>query len=136
MITYAIVPTLGLEEARELYRASTLGERRPIDDDARFGAMLKNANLIIVARDGPLLVGIARSLTDFAHSTYLADLAVRTSHQRKGIGKELMRLTQEAGGLKTSLILLSAPAAVNYYPKVGFTNPPSAWWLKPGDKLV
>jgi len=135
MITYRTTPDLDIEQARELYRASTLGERRPIDDLERFPAMLRNANLIITAWDGDLLVGIARSLTDFAHSTYLADLAVRVSHQHKGIGKELIRLTREAGGPQTMVILLSAPAAVGYYPKVGFTNPPSAWWLKPGDKI-
>ena len=138
MVTYLRTDalTIDIDQARELYRASTLGERRPIDDEVRFTAMLRNANLIFTAWDGELLVGIARSLTDFAHSTYLADLAVRVSHQKQGVGKELMRLTQEAGGAKTSLILLSAPAAVGYYPRVGFSNPPSAWWLKPGDRLI
>jgi len=138
MVTYRRTPAaeIDIAQTRELYRTSTLGERRPIDDDARFTAMLRNANLIFTAWDGDLLVGIARSLTDFSHSTYLADLAVRVSHQRKGIGKELMRLTQEAGGAKTSLILLAAPAAVDYYPRVGFTHPPSAWWLRPGDRLT
>lgn len=137
MVTYLRTDalTVDINQARELYRASTLGERRPIDDDARFTAMVRNANLIFTAWDGELLVGIARSLSDFAHCTYLADLAVRVSHQRQGIGKELMRLTQEAGGAGTNLILLAAPAAVDYYPRVGFTNHPSAWWLRPGEKL-
>src|SRR5690606_20172689 len=91
MIEYRDDLRPGLAEARELYRASTLGERRPIDDDARFGAMLANANLVITAWDGDLLVGISRGLSDFAWTTYLADLAVRASHQRRGIGSELVR---------------------------------------------
>jgi predicted N-acetyltransferase YhbS len=98
-------------------------------------AMLSNANLVITAWDGDLLVGISRSISDFSYITYLSDLAVRVSHQRSGIGKELMRRTQEAGGKKTTLLLLSAPAAAEYYPHVGFTHHPRAWLLRPGDVL-
>jgi GNAT superfamily N-acetyltransferase len=126
---------LNLDEVIELYRASTLGERRPVDDRERMGAMLKNANLVVSAWDGDLLVGIARALSDFCYITYLSDLAVRVSHQRKGIGRELIRRTQEAGGAKTLLLLLAAPAAEKYYPHVGFTQHPQAWLLHPGDPV-
>ena len=95
--------------------------------------MLKNANLLITAWDGSLLVGISRALSDFCYITYLSDLAVRVSHQRKGIGKELIRRTQSAGGPKTTLLLLAAPAAENYYPHVGFTHHPQAWLLPAGE---
>ena len=57
-------------------------------------AMLKHANIVITAWDGDLLVGISRALSDFSFVTYLSDLAVRVSHQRAGIGKELIRRTQ------------------------------------------
>jgi GNAT superfamily N-acetyltransferase len=117
------------EQARELYRASTLGERRPIDDEARFAAMLANANLIVTAWDGELLVGISRCVTDFVWTTYLADLAVRVSHQHHGIGKELMRRTQAAAP-QAKLLLLAAPAAERYYPHVGFSHFPQAWMLR------
>src|SRR5713101_5289179 len=73
------------------------------------GEMLRNANLVITAWDGDLLVGISRSMSDFAYCTYLSDLAVRLSHQRRGIGKELVRLTKLESGPKTTVILLSAP---------------------------
>lgn len=124
-----------LEEARDLYRASTLGERRPIDDDARFGAMLANANLIVTAWDGDLLVGISRCVTDFAWTTYLADLAVRVSHQRAGIGKELIRRTQAAAP-QAKVLLLAAPAAERYYPHIGFRHFPQAWMLRGDEVLV
>src|ERR1041385_1822382 len=136
MIEYRTGNDLDLEQVIELYRASTLGARRPIDDRERFGAMLKNANLVITAWEGDLLVGISRSITDFNYFTYLADLAVRVSHQKRGIGKELMRRTQELGGLKTNLLLLAAPAAEKYYPHVGFTSVQNAWILKPGEQIV
>jgi len=135
VITYRLGNDLDLDRTIELYRASTLGERRPVDDRERMAAMLRNANLVVTAWDGDLLVGISRALTDFAFVTYLSDLAVRVSHQKAGIGKELMRRTQAAGGPQTKLILLAAPAAEAYYPHVGFTRHPQCWMLSPGDAV-
>jgi len=134
MITYRLGNGLDLDAVIELYRASTLGERRPVDDCERMRLMLANANLVITAWDGELLVGIARSVTDFSYATYLSDLAVRLSHQKQGIGRELVRRTQEQGG-QASVILLSAPKAVDYYPRIGMKQHPSAWWLK-ADELL
>ncbi|MDX2267144.1 MAG: GNAT family N-acetyltransferase [Bryobacter sp.] len=131
---YRLGNNLDLDQVIELYRASTLGERRPADDRARMGQMLANANLVLTAWDGGLLVGIARSLTDFVYCTYLSDLAVRTSHQRQGIGQELMRRTQAAAP-EAMLILLAAPKAVDYYPHVGFTRHESCWLLRPGERV-
>ncbi|HOK45296.1 MAG TPA: GNAT family N-acetyltransferase [Bryobacteraceae bacterium] len=128
MITYRIGNDLDLDQVIELYVASTLGERRPVDDRGRMEAMLRNANLVVTAWDGELLVGIARSLTDFSYATYLSDLAVRVSHQRMGIGKELIRITKREGG-QARIILLAAPRAVDYYPHIGFTRHESAWIL-------
>ena len=135
MITYRDDHRPELEEARDLYRASTLGERRPIDDDVRFAAMLAQANLIVTAWDGALLVGISRALSDFSYVTYLSDLAVRVSHQRGGIGRELIRRTREAAP-RATLLLLAAPAAERYYPHIGFAHHPQAWLLREGDALA
>jgi GNAT superfamily N-acetyltransferase len=135
MIEYRAGNDLDLDQVIELYRASTLGERRPIDDRERFAAMLKNANLVITAWDADLLIGISRAITDYNYFTYLADLAVRVSHQKQGIGKELMRRTHKLGGPKTNLLLLAAPAAEKYYSHVGFTQAPNAWLLKPGERI-
>jgi GNAT superfamily N-acetyltransferase len=135
MIEYKLTPDLDVDLALELYVASTLGERRPVEDRERFAAMLQHADLIITAWDGDLLVGVSRSITDWVWTTYLADLAVRASHQRQGIGKELMRRTQEAAP-QAKLLLLAAPAAANYYGHVGFSHMPSAWWLLPHERIT
>ncbi|MBI3664705.1 MAG: GNAT family N-acetyltransferase [Acidobacteria bacterium] len=129
MINYRLGNDLDLDAVIELYRASTLGERRPIDDRERMRLMLKNANLVVTAWDGDLLVGISRSLTDFAYVTYLSDLAVRVSHQRQSIGQELIRRTKLESGPHTKILLLAAPKAVDYYPHIGFTHHPQAWVL-------
>jgi predicted N-acetyltransferase YhbS len=119
-IDYREGNALDLDRVIALYRSSTLGARRPVDDSERMRAMLAGANLVISAWDGERLVGIARSLSDFAYCTYLADLAVDVEYQKHGIGKELMRRTQQRGG-RATIFLFSAPAAVDYYPHVGFT---------------
>ncbi|HKW99567.1 MAG TPA: GNAT family N-acetyltransferase [Bryobacteraceae bacterium] len=129
MIDYRVGNKLNLDEVIELYRASTLGERRPVDDRERMAQMLAIANLVITAWDGGLLVGISRSLTDFSYVTYLADLAVRQSHQKQGIGKELVQRTRKESGPLTKIVLLAAPKAVGYYPHIGFTHHPEAWIL-------
>jgi predicted N-acetyltransferase YhbS len=135
VISYQTGRDLDLDRVIELYRASTLGERRPVDDRARMGAMLRHANLVVTAWEGELMVGISRALTDFSFVTYLSDLAVRASHQRAGIGRELIRRTREAAGPQAKLILLAAPAAETYYPHVGFTRHPQCWTLSPQDLL-
>ena len=117
-----------LEQAFAVYRESGLGERRPIGDRERFEAILRNANLVLTAWDGEEMVGIARSITDWAYVAYLSDLAVKRSHQKQGIGKELIRLTRAALHPKAMLLLLAAPAAVEYYPHLGFKHHPQAWF--------
>ena len=133
-IDYRLGNDLALDAVIELYHASTLGARRPVGEQERMAAMLRHANLVVSAWDGELLVGLARSLTDFAYVTYLSDLAVRLSHQRHGIGKELVRRTQAAAP-QARIVLLAAPAAERYYPGIGFTHVPQAWTLAPGDRV-
>jgi GNAT superfamily N-acetyltransferase len=135
MIEYRRDLELSVDAALDLYVDSTLGERRPVDDRERFAAMLRNANLTISAWDGDLLVGVSRCVTDWVWTTYLADLAVRLSYQKKGIGKELMRRTQAAAP-QARLLLLAAPAAKDYYGHVGFKHMPSAWWLQPDEEIT
>ena len=55
MISYRTGNNLNLDDVIDLYRASTLGLRRPIDDRDRMQRMIRNANLVITAWDGDLL---------------------------------------------------------------------------------
>lgn len=119
---------LDVDEVAALYTASTLAERRPVEQRDRFTTMLRRANLIITARLDGRLIGIARSLTDGAYATYLSDIAVDAEFQCQGVGRSLIRATQEAAP-QAKIVLLSAPAAVDYYPHVGFTQHNSAWVL-------
>jgi GNAT superfamily N-acetyltransferase len=131
---YRIGNDLDLDEVIGVYRRSTLAERRPVDDRERMAQMLRGANLVVTAWDGDKMVGIARSLSDFAHATYLADLAVDTDYQRGGIGRALIQRTRLAGG-RASVFLFAAPKAAAYYPHIGFT-PGSGWMLHETDEMT
>ncbi|HEV2863183.1 MAG TPA: GNAT family N-acetyltransferase [Pyrinomonadaceae bacterium] len=132
-ITYSFGNDLDVDAVIELYLDSTLGERRPVDDRAIVADMLRHANLVVAAWDGPLLVGVSRTMTDFAYVGYLSDLAVRLPYQRRGIGVRLIEKTRERMGPRSTLVLLAAPKAVGYYPRIGFTRHDSAWILRAGD---
>ncbi|BDT79972.1 GNAT family N-acetyltransferase [Polynucleobacter yangtzensis] len=130
MIEYRDNATITAEQAIDLYKRSTLGERRPIHNVQTFEAMLKNAHLTITAWDGETLIGISRSLTDFAYVAYLADLAVDQKYQRSGIGQRLIEETKSRLGPECMIVLLAAPKANEYYEHIGFEHNPRAWTLK------
>ncbi|MEO6223366.1 MAG: GNAT family N-acetyltransferase [Vicinamibacterales bacterium] len=132
-IDYRVGNDVPVGVVKALYEASTLGQRRPINDPGTLEAMMHHANLVVSAWDGSELVGISRTLTDFVYVGYLSDLAVHARCQRQGIGIGLIENTRAAMGPKSKLILLAAPAAVDYYPRIGFTHHPQAWILAATD---
>jgi ribosomal protein S18 acetylase RimI-like enzyme len=135
-IHYEHSRVIGEDEFVDLLRRSTLAERRPVDDAKCIKAMLEHANLLCTAWDGKKLVGVARSLTDFEYCCYLSDLAVDEAYQRQGIGRELIRLTQSKLGSHAKIILLAAPKADGYYPRIGFERHSSVWILSANKKLL
>jgi predicted N-acetyltransferase YhbS len=135
VITYRLGNDLDLDDVIDLYVDSTLGERRPVAERERMGTMLAEADLVVTAWDEDLMVGISRSVTDWVYCTYLSDLAVRLAYQAQGIGRELVRRTRQETPQAT-VILLAAPNAVDYYPRIGMTPHDSAWILPAGVEPV
>jgi GNAT superfamily N-acetyltransferase len=126
-VDYRIEPDLDPAEFIDALVRSTLGERRPIDRPDVIAAMLANADIVATARVVGRLVGVSRAISDFAYCTYLSDLAVDAAFQGRGIGRELIRRTHEAAGLRTDLILIAAPKARTYYPHIGMKPHDSCW---------
>jgi GNAT superfamily N-acetyltransferase len=126
-IDYALEPDLTAPEFRAVLTASGLALRRPVDDWPRLDAMLRNADLVVTARDDGRLVGVSRAITDFVYCCYLSDLAVDAAYQRQGIGRRLISETRKAAGEGATLLLNAAPAAETYYPAIGFRRLESAW---------
>jgi ribosomal protein S18 acetylase RimI-like enzyme len=128
MITYQINAPLTVDDVIRVFRNS--GIRRPIDQPGRIQEMIEHANLIVSAWDGQKLIGIGRALTDFSFCCYLSDLAVDRDYQRSGIGRALVKAVLEQIGDRCSLILLSAPEAMEYYPKLGFEEIKNGFMIK------
>ena len=126
-ISYALEPHLTADEFIDVLKRSTLAERRPIDDVPRMDQMLRQAQVIVTARAGGRLVGISRALSDFCYATYLADLAVDREFQGRGIGRQLIEETRRAAGPQTMIILIAAPGARTYYPRIGMQPHDSCW---------
>jgi GNAT superfamily N-acetyltransferase len=106
------------------------GIKRPTTDLARIARMFAGANLIISAWHDAKLVGVSRSLTDFSYCCYLSDLAVDKAFQTHGVGSELVRRTRTVIGDEVTLILLAAPDAMSYYPKIGFETAQNAFVIR------
>jgi predicted N-acetyltransferase YhbS len=124
-IVYAVEKVTAAEFVDVLHR-SGLAERRPVDEPDRIARMIEHGNLIVTARDGKKLIGVARSLSDFTYCTYLSDLAVDRAYQKQGIGKALIDKTREAVG-DSMVLLLSAPKAMTYYPHIGMPKAENAF---------
>lgn len=116
----------------DVLRRSGLAERRPVEDSECLAGMVKGADLTVTAWEDGALIGVARSVTDFVYCCYLSELAVDRAFQGRGIGRALISHTQARLGPRCSIILLAAPAAVEYYSHIGMEEHPSAWILRPG----
>jgi GNAT superfamily N-acetyltransferase len=125
---YALETGVSADEFRHLLLASGLGARRPVEDSARLETMLRNANLIVTARIDGVLVGIARSVTDFAFCCYLSDLAVSQVAQGHGIGARLVDETRKRVGPTVSVILSSVPESVGFYERIDMAPLPHCFW--------
>lgn len=134
-ITYLGNPPLTTNDFIDILKRSTLGERRPMDDLDAMDQMFRLGNLYIGAFDGSKLVGLARVMTDFVYTSYLSDLAVDEIYQKQGIGKQLIREVQKACP-RARIILISAPAAEGYYPKIGMKHHTHCYLLGPQDELT
>jgi ribosomal protein S18 acetylase RimI-like enzyme len=134
-ITYTLNAPISNAEFISVLKSSGLAERRPINDLKCITGMLENANLTVVAKIEDKVIGIARSVTDFHYCCYLSDLAVDKDYQQLGVGKMLIQKTMGALDEQCKLILLSAPNAIGYYPKIGFKKHNQAWVLDKKDQI-
>lgn len=134
-IEYKVNQPISVEQFVNLLKKTSLGERRPLENEATIKGMLENSNLIVTAWIKDQLVGVARSVTDFHYCCYLSDLSVDESVQFSGIGQYLILVTKEELSSSCKVILLSAPQAQGYYPKIGFEPHNSAWVLSNVEQL-
>ena len=128
-------PRLAAEEFLAVLERSGLAERRPVGAPERIAEMLAHANLIITARDGGKIVGVSRSVTDFAYCCYCSDLAVDRDYQGQGIGRQLLEATKTALHPKATLYLIAAPKAISYYEHIGMLRNDRCFAIAASEKL-
>jgi hypothetical protein len=128
-IEYRADRALSADEFIAILERSTLGERRPIGDRACIEGMVRNANLMVTAWDGATLIGVARSVTDFCYACYLSDLAVDLRYQLSVLVRVCVHHTVKRLGPRCKIRLIAAPAAADYYRKIGFVQNAKCWEL-------
>ena len=134
MVSYKIEKNLSLQDFIYVLTDSGLGERRPMNDPEHLERMLRNSNLVIVARDSGQVVGVLRGLSDFSYRTFIADLAVISAKQGHGIGRGMLQFARTLAP-EARLILFSAENATGFYQKIGFHLHERCYQLKVGEKL-
>ncbi len=127
-ITYRNNKDVKLEDVIRVFRNS--GITRPTDQPKRIQDMIRYSDILLTAWLGDRMIGIARALTDWSFCCYLSDLVVDKDVQKSGIGRELIARVREEIGEGVSLILLAAPSAMEYYPKVGFEKIENGFVIK------
>lgn len=90
-------------------------------------AMIDHCDILLTAWVDERLVGVARAIADDCCCCYLADLAVDRVYQRRGIGRKLVEMLEQSLGGGILLLLLAAPEAKDYYPRIGFQPVLNAW---------
>ncbi|MGO2540685.1 MAG: GNAT family N-acetyltransferase [Specibacter sp.] len=111
---------LALPELLDLY--NTVGWTSYTETPERLAAALKGSHLVVAARTGEQLVGLARVISDGASIWYLQDLLVRPEFQRCGIGRELVRQALlDSGGVRQKVLLTDdEPGQKAFYEALGF----------------
>jgi len=135
MISFQVELSLGFEEFQCILEDSGLSVRKPMENHQLPQPMLLGSNLLITARSEGRLVGVLRGLSDFCYRSFIADLAVSRSHQRKGIGRQLIQVARNQAP-EARLFLFSAEEAAPFYEKLGFHLHERCYQLKAGEGLL
>lgn len=135
MISFQVESALSLNEFQFILENSGLSVRRPMEDPKLLERMLLGSNLLITARSDGQLVGFLRGLSDFCYRSFIADLAVSRSYQRKGIGRKLIQVARNQAP-EARIILFSAEDAAPFYKKLGFHLHERCYQLKAGEELL
>ena len=135
MISYQLEAEISIKEFQSILEESGLARRRPMEDPQLLERMLLGSNLLITARSEGQLVGFLRGLSDFCYRSFIADLAVAHSYQRKGIGRQLIQVARNQAP-DARLILFSAEDALPFYEKLGFHLHERCYQLKAGEELL
>ncbi|MCX7521364.1 GNAT family N-acetyltransferase [Microbacterium sp. STN6] len=121
-IRIATAAELDLQDVLDLY--NSVGWSAYTDKPEALGAALAGSSLIVEARLGTELAGLARVISDNATICYLQDILVRPSHQREGIGRMLVTeaLARFAHVRQKVLLTDDEPGQKAFYDSLGYRS--------------
>ena len=93
MIQYQPLTSQSLEHIKALHEQH--GWLAYLTDDEKLKRAFDNSLYTLGAYEGERLVGFIRCVGDGEHIVMVQDLIIAATHQRKGIGRELMRRISE-----------------------------------------
>lgn len=135
MISYQVEAEISFNEFQSILEESGLSRRRPMEDLNLLARMISGSNLLVTARAEGKLVGLLRGISDHCYRSFIADLAVAETFQRKGIGRHLLTIAREQAP-EARLILFSAEDAAPFYRNLGFHLHERCYQLKAGEELL
>jgi GNAT superfamily N-acetyltransferase len=118
-IIYAQEQGLSAEDYAAVVASTYMRDRRPVTNLERTRRILAGSNMIVTAREAGAIVGVLRGISDGEWVCYVADLAVRDGHQRKGIGTGLLTECKRLLGPGMGIVLVAYPEAADYYRRIG-----------------
>jgi len=86
---------------------------------------IENSAFICICLFDEAIIGAGRAVSDLCRFAFIVDLNVEASHQRKGIGKQLLKnMVEECQSKNINQIEISTdpnlPWLENFYTKIGF----------------
>jgi ribosomal protein S18 acetylase RimI-like enzyme len=109
-----------LRQLLALYDATYWAKQRTLDQVER---ALRHSRPVLSAWEGGRLVGFTRVISDLTYRATIWDVIVAASHQKRGIGRELVRLAIEHPDLRTvSMFVLLTKDQHRFYERLGFTT--------------
>ena len=82
---------------------------------------MKNSGSVFTVWNNEKLVGLINTLDDGIMTAYVHYLLINPEYQRKGIGKELVRLVSEKYKDYLRIVLIAYDKEVDFYNRCGFT---------------
>ena len=118
-ITYSDDPArVDVTQLLELYHITYWAKGRTVEQVAR---ALQHSRPIITAWEGKKLVGFTRVISDLTYRATIWDVIVADSHQKHGIGREMMRRVLEHPDLSSvTMFLLLTKDQHRFYEHLGF----------------
>lgn len=103
-------------ELSEMYRLAPLGNKAPEWLETAFS----NSMFRFFARENDMLVAAGRAVADGVDCSYICDIAVRPSHQGRGLGREVIERLVAASRGHRKIILYAVPGKEEFYGRFGF----------------